>query len=94
MTQHAWKQAGEPPASEETSHGGAMSMCPMARMCGGMMKKRSSGWLLMLPGILLIILGVLIFVEPQILVWFIAAATILMGIMLLMMAGFIRRMGA
>jgi len=60
----------------------------------GMMKKPSSGWFLMLPGFLLILLGVLIVVEPRILVWFIAAVAILFGIMMLMMAGFIRKMGA
>jgi len=60
----------------------------------GMMKKRSSGWFLIFPGILLIILGVLIIAEPRILVWFIAAVAILFGIMMLMMAGFIRKMGA
>lgn len=75
------------PLSETT-----MTMCPMGRMCMGMMKKRTSGWFLMLPGILLIILGVLIIVEPQILVWFIAAATILFGAMMLIMASSILKM--
>jgi len=66
----------------------------MAKMCMGMMGKRPSGVLLMLPGILLIVVGVLIVVQPTILVWLIAAASILVGGMLLMMASFVRRMGA
>ena len=71
-----------------------MAMCPMAKMCMGMMQKRPSGLLLMLPGILLVVLGVLIVIEPQILVWLIAAGSVLLGIMLLLMAGFIRKTGA
>jgi len=82
-------------AMTETKLSGAtMVMCPMAKMCMGMMGKRPSGVLLMLPGILLIVVGVLIVVQPTILVWLIAAASILVGGMLLMMASFVRRMGA
>ena len=35
----------------------AMRMCPMAKTCKGMMEKPRSGFLLMLPGVVLIILG-------------------------------------
>lgn len=94
MNQHALRQAGQPSTSEKTSPGGAMATCPMARMCMGMMEKRPFGWLLMLPGVLLIVVGVLIVVEPKILVWLIAAAAVLLGIMLLTMATFIRKAGA
>jgi hypothetical protein len=48
----------------------------------------------MLPGVLLIVVGVLIVIEPRILVWLMATASVLLGIMLLMMASFIRRMSA
>ncbi|MDX1486983.1 MAG: hypothetical protein R3268_02200 [Acidiferrobacterales bacterium] len=71
-----------------------MAMCPMAKMCIGMMGKRPSGLLLMLPGVVLIVVGVLIIIEPKILVWLIAAASVLVGIMLLMMASSIRKIGA
>jgi len=71
-----------------------MAMCPMAKMCMRMMEKRPSGVLLMLPGLLLIVVGALIVIEPKILVWLIAAASVFMGVMLLMMAGFLRKMGA
>lgn len=69
-----------------------MAMCPMASMCEGMMKNRHSGVYLVLPGALLIALGVLIFIEPRIVVWLIGALVILMGIMFFMMARFIGRL--
>ena len=71
-----------------------MAMCPMARMCEGMMKKQPIGNLAMVAGILLIIVGALIYVEPRILVWLAGAALVVLGIMLLIMARFIRRLGA
>ena len=94
MTQDNAKQGAEPRGAET-----APCKCPngrrsMAKMCVGMMGKRPSGILLMLPGILLIALGALIVIEPQILVWLLAAGSVLLGIMLLLVAGFMRRMGA
>lgn len=68
-----------------------MAMCPMAGMCEGMMKNPHSDVYLMLPGVLLIALGVLIFIEPRIVVWLIGALAILAGIMFFMMARFIGR---
>jgi hypothetical protein len=68
--------------------------CSMSRMCLGMMGKRRSGLLLMLPGILLIAVGALIVIEPQLLVWLLAAGSVFLGIMLLLMAGLVRGMGA
>lgn len=70
-----------------------MAMCPMAKMCKGMMEKPPFGLLLMFPGAVLIVVGVLIFLEPRILVWLMGAAFVLLGVMLLMMASFIRRLG-
>ena len=94
MAQHTVKQAGEPTAPDTGPPGTAMAMCPMAKMCMGITEKRPSGFLLMLPGVLLIVVGVLIVIEPRILVWLMATASVLLGIMLLMMAGFIRKVGA
>jgi uncharacterized membrane protein HdeD (DUF308 family) len=71
-----------------------MAMCPMGKMCEGMMKKPPTGYLAMVAGILLIIVGALIFFEPRILVWLAGAALVFIGVMLLMMARFIRRLGA
>lgn len=71
----------------------AMPMCPMANMCRGMMENRFSGYLCIIPGILFIAFGVLIAIEPGLLVWFAAAGAILMGVMMLVMAGFMRSVG-
>ena len=73
---------------------GPMAMCPMASMCRGMAGKPWSGYMLMLPGILLVAVGILIFVEPKVLVWLIASVTILFGIVMLSFALFMRRVGA
>ena len=70
-----------------------MPMCPMATTCKGMMEKPFFGLLLIIPGIVFIAVGVLILIEPVILVWLVAAASIVMGIMMLMLAGFIRKIG-
>ncbi|MEJ2174608.1 MAG: hypothetical protein P8Y76_06770 [bacterium] len=73
---------------------GPMEMCPMASMCRGMAGKPWTGAILMLPGILLVLVGILIFVEPKVLVWLIASVAILMGVIMLAFALFIRRMSA
>lgn len=69
------------------------AMCSMPKVCMGAMGKRPSGALLFLPGVLLIALGALIVIEPQSLVWLLAAASTSLGIVLLLMASFVRRMG-
>ena len=68
------------------------AMCPMAKMCDRMMEKPHSGSLLMLPGVLLIALGVLIFIEPRIAAWLVGTVVVLMGVMFFMMARFMARM--
>ena len=67
--------------------------CPMAETCKGMMTKPFSGTGLLLPGILFVALGVLIVIEPTVLIWVMATAFVLLGIMMLMMASFIRSIG-
>jgi uncharacterized membrane protein HdeD (DUF308 family) len=74
-------------------HGNAIAMCPMAKMCARMMEKPRSGFLLMLPGALLIVLGVFIFLEPRIAAWLVGSVAVLMGLMLLVMAHFVSRSG-
>jgi hypothetical protein len=71
-----------------------MSMRSMPKRCMGMMGKRFPILLIVLFGVLLIALGALIVIEPRVLVWLLATAAVLMGAMLLTMAGFIRKMGA
>jgi len=69
---------------------GPAAMCSMAN-CAGMMGK-PSGLLLVLAGAVLIAVGVLIFVEPAIIAWLAGAASVMAGVALLVMAGFVRRL--
>jgi uncharacterized membrane protein HdeD (DUF308 family) len=71
----------------------AMRMCPMAATCKGMVDNPKTGFLMHIPGLLFIVLGVAIILYPQILVWFIAVALIVMGVAMLMMVNFMRLMG-
>lgn len=68
-----------------------LEQCPMASMCKGMAKKPGSGYMLMVPGLLFIIVGILIIFEPKILVWLIASVSILMGVMMLFFANLMRK---
>ena len=70
-----------------------MEMCPMASMCKGMEKNPGSGYLLMIPGFILILVGVLIILEPRFLVWLMASASILIGAIMLFFANVLRKMG-
>jgi hypothetical protein len=67
------------------------SMCPMAKMCARMMETPRSASFFVLPGALLIALGVLILIEPRVVVWLVAGVALLMGAMFFMMARFIGR---
>lgn len=69
-----------------------MEMCPMASMCKGMAKKPGAGFLLMIPGLLLVLVGVLIILEPRVIVWVMAGASILIGGIMLFFANFFRKM--
>ena len=72
-----------------------MSACPMSKACKGMASGGPmSGIALVIPALVLIGMGVLIIVEPRILAWIIAAFFVLMGIGMLFMANFLRRLGA
>ena len=71
---------------------GSMEMCPMASMCKGMAKNPASRFLMMVPGIVLILIGILIIIEPRVLVWLMGIASILIGIIMLFFANFMRNM--
>ncbi len=71
---------------------GPMAMCPMASMCKGIAAKPPPGLLLLTPGLVFILIGVLILVEPRVFVWLVAAAAIVLGVALLMVAVWFRRM--
>lgn len=78
--------------TEETmSEPAAMAGCPMGKVCGRMMAKPPSALLLMLPGLVLVAIGVAIAALPQILPWIVAGVAVLFGMFMLAMAGFIRR---
>lgn len=70
-----------------------LPMCPMAETCSRMMKSRRMGVAPFLMGAIFILLGIVIIIEPRIIVWVLAAMLIFMGFMMLMMAGFMRKMG-
>ncbi|HSD42753.1 MAG TPA: hypothetical protein VLD36_12910 [Burkholderiales bacterium] len=92
MIENTTERAAGQKSPGVTPRASPMAMCPMARMCARMMEKPHSGSLLMLPGALLIALGVLIFLEPRIVVWLVGIVAVLMGIMFFMMARFIGRL--
>ena len=82
-------------AEEKTPQGmDANQMCPMGAMCKGMMGKPGSGFLLLIPGLLLVLGGVLILVEPKVLYWLMGGTSILIGIIVFFFANFIRKMSA
>jgi len=71
-----------------------MESCPMSAMFKKASGKRGFGLLAMIPGLLLVLGGVAIILEPQILVWLMAGAAILVGIALLAAATFFRKLAA
>ena len=71
-----------------------MPMCPMAETFKGMMEKPLSGLMMVIPGIAFIVLGVLIVVWLTVLPWLAAAACIPAVGAMLLMADFMRGVGA
>ena len=71
-----------------------MDGCPMATMCKGMARKPPSLGIMMLPGLIIIVLGIAILLEPRILVWLVATVTILFGLILIIIPIWMRRMVA
>lgn len=70
-----------------------MQMCPMAETCKGMIEKPGSSYWMSVPGLVFIVLGVAIIAYPQILVWLVAVALIVLGLAMLMMVNFMRGVG-
>lgn len=71
--------------------GGEGGICPMAEMCQGMMKHPRLGLFLMVPAAVLILMGILILLEPRVLVWLIGCLMILMGAGLLACGVYLRK---
>ena len=76
------------------AHAAPMPMCPMAETCKGMMERPVSRLVMIIPGIAFVVLGVLIAIWPSVLPWLVAAACILAGGAMLVMANFMRRVGS
>lgn len=74
--------------------GSSPHTCPMASAFKDASEKPMAGLMVMIPGLILIVLGVAILVEPRILTWLMAALSILLGIIVLMIANFVRKVGA
>jgi len=94
MTQDTVKQGTQAGCQGSGCCGEEMSARKMPEMCRQMMGKRPSARFIVLVGVLLVALGALIVFQPQVLVWLAAAAVTLMGVVLLAMAGFLRRVSA
>ena len=71
-----------------------MESCPMSAIFKRTAGSRGFGLLAMIPGLLFVLGGLAIIFEPQILVWLMAAASILVGIGLLAGASFLRKLAA
>lgn len=70
-----------------------MPTCPMAETCKDMIGKRFSGIALGVAGLVFIALGVLIVIEPGFLAWSIAAGVVFLGVIILLMACLMRKIG-
>ncbi len=69
------------------------AICPMAKTCKGMVENPKSRYMMILPGLIFIVLGLVIIMYPQTLVWLVAIALIVMGLAMLMMVNFMRKIG-
>ncbi len=67
--------------------------CPMSAMCKGMANKPHFGMGMMIPGLVLIGVGVLVLFHTEILAWLVAILMIMMGVGLLFMANMMRKFG-
>jgi uncharacterized membrane protein HdeD (DUF308 family) len=71
----------------------SMPTCPMAETCKGMMEKPSTSLWMIVPGLVFVVLGIAIILYPQILAWLVSLALIVVGLAMLAMVSFMRRMG-
>ena len=89
VNESAQSEAGDPGPEQKDP----VAMCPMAASCRRMAEGRFPTFVLPLPGLLFIAFGVLILLLPTLLVWLIALACIGMGIMMLVFASVMNKMG-
>ena len=93
MAESIARQGTEPTDAGVGPRPDVMPMCPMAPMCQRMMKKPPSSTWALLAGAVLISVGLLVFVEPRIVVWLAAAVLVMFGMMLCLAAHFLRKLG-
>jgi hypothetical protein len=72
---------------ERREENSAMAGCPMASMCRGMLHGSGAngrfGLVLLAPGFLLLLLGIAVLVQPQVLVWIFGGLAVLLGSLLI-----------
>ena len=75
------------------SHSAPTQMCPMSEMCKGMTESPPSRLFLVVPGIIFIVLGVLVILQPTILLWLVAAVLVMVGVGMLFGARMMGKFG-
>ena len=68
--------------------------CPMSEMCQGMFKSPKVSVYLTLLGFVLVFVGILILIEPSVLVWLVGCLFILLGLAMFTMTAVLRKRGA
>ena len=81
-----------PAEGGEKAEFGWMAQCPMAEMCQSMLKHSRMGLVLLIPGLLFVLGGILILLEPTVLVWLMGGTSILLGLVMLTLASFLRKL--
>lgn len=77
--------------SDETLEGVKFNQCPMAAKCGAIISNPKLPLNLRITGVVLLVLGVAIVLEPMILAWLVACLIILLGIAVLILSHFVNR---
>jgi hypothetical protein len=79
------------PDLSPTYAGECSESCPMAGYLSRMSSRPGIWSFVLAPGLVLVLVGLLILIAPQVLVWLLAGTSILLGLGLLWAAGAIRR---
>jgi len=58
---------------------GGMAQCPIAEVCQSMLNHSRMGLVLLIPGLLFVLGGILILLEPTVLVWLMGCTSILLA---------------
>ena len=77
-----------------TEESGSPVKCPMAQTCERMLTNARVGIFFLVPGILLFLGGILILLVPKVMVWLMGGTSILLGLLILGVAAFFKKLGA